>query len=111
MEGLIPMVYKAIKRNRVRRKYRCLSSGDAQSYNIADFYINDQSHVYTLPSTQKIGGGLHIERNGHRRHSSVGDYGVGFSPPEGKRMESAPAPKGLVRFRSHRLFSCVTGGI
>ncbi|KAG6664904.1 hypothetical protein CIPAW_02G125200 [Carya illinoinensis] len=82
MEGLIPMVYKAIKRNRVRRKYRCLSSGDAQSYNIADFYINDQSHVYTLPSTQKIGGGLHIERNGHRRHSSVGDYGVGFSPPE-----------------------------
>lgn len=110
MEGLIPMVYKVIRRNKVRREYRSLSSGSAQGYNIADFYTVDQSHVYTMPSTQKIDGGFHTEGNGHRRSNSVGNYGVGFTLPEDKRMEAAPpAPNQLVRFRSHRMFSCVNG--
>jgi hypothetical protein len=108
MEGLIPMVFKALKKSRVRRQYSHLSSGVAQSYNIADFYTSEQSPVYMMPSTEKIGG-LHIESNGthHRRHKSVGAYAVGFSSAEDKRME--PSPKQLVRFRSHRLFSCVSG--
>ncbi|KAB1218188.1 hypothetical protein CJ030_MR3G026068 [Morella rubra] len=110
MEGLIPMVYKVFKRNRVRRQYRSLSSGAAQSYNIADFYTDDQSHVYTVASTQKIGS-FHMERNGHCRHKSVGDYDVGFASREETRMEAAPpASQQIVRFRSRRLFSCVTGG-
>ncbi|KAG6668870.1 hypothetical protein CIPAW_01G202100 [Carya illinoinensis] len=114
MEGLIPMVFKVIKRNRVRREYRSLSSGSAQGYNIADFCTSDQiSHVYTMPSTQKIDDGFNTERNGHRRYNSVGNYGVEFTLPEDKRMEAAAPPAGpnqLVRFRSHRMFSCVSGG-
>ncbi|KAL4631790.1 hypothetical protein ACB092_04G003600 [Castanea dentata] len=112
MEGLIPMVFKAFKKNRVRSQYRCLSSGGSQSYNIADFYTNSQSHAYMLPATEKVGG-FHTERNGHhRRHKSVGDYAVEFSSSGDnmRRMEVAPpAPQKLVRFRSHRMFSCVTG--
>ncbi|CAN6563857.1 hypothetical protein ACFX13_026454 [Malus domestica] len=58
MEGLIPMVYKAMKRNRTRRQYSCLSSssslaaatppvsGQTSNYNIADFYIDHNSYVY-----------------------------------------------------------------
>lgn len=109
------MVYKAIKKSRFRQQYSHLSSGAAQSYNIADFYTADQSHVYLMSTTptQKIGG-LHIEStNCHRRHKSAGPFAVGFSsPPEDRRMEAARTldpPKQLVRFRSHRLFSCVTG--
>lgn len=66
-----------------------------------------------LPSTEKVGG-FHTERNGHhRRHKSVGDYAVEFSSSGDnmRRMEVAPppAPQKLVRFGSHRMFSCVTG--
>ncbi|CAL9028303.1 unnamed protein product [Prunus brigantina] len=57
MEGLIPMVYKAMKRNRTRRQYSSLSSSLSSSasasaaqtnYNIADFYIdpNQTNYVY-----------------------------------------------------------------
>jgi hypothetical protein len=115
MEGLIPMVYKAIKKASFRRQYSHLSSEAAQTYNIADFYATDQSHVYMLSSstTEKIGG-LHIESKGtHRRHKSAGPFAVGFSPAEDTRMEYARPPpipnKQLVRFRSHRFFSCVSG--
>ncbi|GFY81261.1 hypothetical protein Acr_01g0010700 [Actinidia rufa] len=101
MEGLLPMVYKTLKKNKTRRKYECLSSGAAQAYNISDFYAQG----YMNPEPQKngtINGGFHVEStNGHhhRRHKS-------FSVPEDDVMVK---PKQLVRFRSHRLFSCVTG--
>ncbi|BFG40397.1 hypothetical protein CerSpe_266710 [Prunus speciosa] len=56
MEGLIPMVYKAMKRNRTRRQYSSLSSSLSSSaaqtnYNIADFYIdpNQTNYVYVPP--------------------------------------------------------------
>ncbi|XP_068332818.1 uncharacterized protein [Pyrus communis] len=63
MEGLIPMVYKAMKGNRTRHQYICLSSSSASlaataaaappppasdqtnHYNIADFYIDHNSYV------------------------------------------------------------------
>ncbi|GMY33028.1 hypothetical protein FCV25MIE_28270 [Fagus crenata] len=111
MEGLIPMVYKAIKKTKIRRQYSYLSSETAQSYNIADFYTNNQSQVYMLPNSTERVGGFHTEGSSHRRHKSVGDYAVGFtSTGENKRMEFAPpAPKQLVRFRSLRMLSCVTG--
>lgn len=111
MEGLIPMVYKAIKKTRFRRQYSHLSSEAAQTYNIADFYT-DQSHMYMMSSSTEKIGGLHVESNGHRRHKSAGAFAVGFSPAEDTRTEFArppPNPKQLVRFRSHRLFSCVSG--
>ncbi|KAL5782062.1 hypothetical protein ACOSP7_007091 [Xanthoceras sorbifolium] len=98
MEGLIPMVFKAIKKNRTRRQYECLSSDASRSYNIADFYVNGQNHVYmNTHSAEKV-----EERySHHQRHKSVGDLYVGGSPPL--------VQKKLVRFRSQRMFSCITG--
>ncbi|KAK9287591.1 hypothetical protein L1049_016026 [Liquidambar formosana] len=107
MEGLIPLVYRKVRRKKTRRQYECLSSGTAQSFNVEDFYINDESPVYMRPSTEKIGG-LHAERNGgHRRHKSVGNYSG--SAEDMVKGASPPRPKQMVRFRSHRMLSCITG--
>ncbi|KAF3451096.1 hypothetical protein FNV43_RR07185 [Rhamnella rubrinervis] len=103
MEGLIPMVFKAIKKNRTRRQYRCLSSSSSAAaaqigYNISDFYVDSSSatstssvnhhhhHVFMSTSsttaTETIGG---FAGSGHRRYKSVGggggheDFGFGFS--------------------------------
>ncbi|KAK3204525.1 hypothetical protein Dsin_018571 [Dipteronia sinensis] len=104
MEGLIPMVFKAIKKNKTRRQYECLSSGAPQSYNIADFYVN----TTTIHSADKA-----EERYAthHRRHKSVGDFYVGYSSSAngGGVGSPPPVPQKLVRFRSQRMFSCITG--
>ncbi|EXB57297.1 hypothetical protein L484_011384 [Morus notabilis] len=127
MEGLLPMVFKAIKRNRSRRKYRCLSSGAAESYmSISeDYYVEPGPHTMSMmmrttsacsmPQIQKM--------KAHRRHKSVGDYAFGMSTPEtihntirddgyddvGVRVGNKKAQ--LVRFSSRRfrMFSCVGG--
>ena len=117
MEGLIPLVYKTLKKNKIRRQYECLSSGAAQSYNIADFSVNGQSHshVYVKPNStggKNIGALNNIaERNGHRRHMSMGDFSMVYSSADSMKTGASPTaakPK-LMRFRSHRMFSCVTG--
>ncbi|XP_059633208.1 uncharacterized protein LOC132275985 [Cornus florida] len=102
MEGLIPIIFRTIKRTKTRRSYECLSSGTAQSYNIADFYdTGTHGHMYVAPPPEKMAS-FHAEGNGgtHRRHKSLGD---GLSP------EHMVKSKQMVRFRSHRMFSCVTG--
>ncbi|GKU92303.1 hypothetical protein SLEP1_g6050 [Rubroshorea leprosula] len=106
MEGLIPMVFKAIKKNRTRRQYQCLSTVAAQTYNIADFYMDGHSPVYLASSAEKAGS-IHPEGSSHhRRYKSVSNFSsmdcsrAGASPEMGKK---------LVRFRSHKIFSCVTG--
>ncbi|XP_057781248.1 uncharacterized protein LOC130999663 [Salvia miltiorrhiza] len=119
MEGLIPLVYKSLKKSQTRRKYECLSSGEAaQPYNIADFYVKDDGRDrdeymgrrgYATPGPDDTRSG----RRGahHRRCSSVvidGRPGAGgFLALEGGG--GAPPPKKqIVRFRSHRMLSCIT---
>ncbi|KAJ0092608.1 hypothetical protein Patl1_27053 [Pistacia atlantica] len=106
MEGLIPMVFKALKKNRVRSQYECLSSKTpAQSYNIADFY-NSVYHNEHSSNYEKVEESSH-----HRRHKSVGDFysnGGGIHGGDGNGGSPRVA-KQLVRFGSHRMFSCVTG--
>ncbi|KAL5735185.1 hypothetical protein ACOSP7_033046 [Xanthoceras sorbifolium] len=119
MEGLIPMVFKAIKKIKTRRQYECLSSGASQSYNIADFYVNAQNPIYmNMHSAEKV-----EQRYNHlRRHKSVGGSYVGYSSPAGNDHREngsrggggaspppPPVPKKFVRFRSQRMFSCITG--
>ncbi|EYU36640.1 hypothetical protein ABFS82_14G286500 [Erythranthe guttata] len=103
MEGLIPIVYKSLKKNKIRRKYECLSYGAAatQTYNIEDFYTNDD---IIMPET----GGAPASRGPHhRRYNSVHvDYLKGYS----SEHDHAYKAKQLVRFRSHRMLSsCLTG--
>ncbi|ESQ39029.1 hypothetical protein EUTSA_v10001750mg [Eutrema salsugineum] len=92
MDGLIPMAFKAVKKNLTRRRYECLSSSAStrESYE-----INVDGH--------------------HRRRWSIGDFSS-ISSRETKRAGVAPE-KGysppregqLVRYKSHRLFSCISG--
>ncbi|KAL2242355.1 uncharacterized protein LOC105159015 [Sesamum indicum] len=104
MEGLIPMVYKSIKKTTTRRRYECLSAGATQTQ---DFCTNDDDddqysfskNKYFMTEGGRVpgSGGAH-----HRRWYSVDVRS--FGPEDG-----ACKPKQLVRFRSQRLFSCVSG--
>ncbi|KAJ7945197.1 RNA-binding protein [Quillaja saponaria] len=107
MEGIIPMVYKAIKKDNIRRKYRCLSTGVAQSYNIDDFY-----HEYHLTPSSQMVNDFHEERNGdHRPFKSVEDYGFRSSTPQKNQggVSGSPNSKQILRFGSRKMFSCVSG--
>ncbi|EEF29037.1 uncharacterized protein LOC8261699 [Ricinus communis] len=111
MEGLLPLVYKAIKRNRTRRQYECLSSGAAFAYNPADFYISDAETTYTKPSSiimEKNNAGTGRSKLHRRSYSSVEDLSVTGSSRR-RTAGASPPRKQLVRFRSQRMFSCVTG--
>ncbi|CAK9149572.1 unnamed protein product [Ilex paraguariensis] len=104
MEGLLPMVLKTIKKNRVRRQYKCLCSDASQSYNVSDLFADQYSPGPAMPQPEKVAG-FRTESNGHRRHKSVqiGNYFDGLS------QEDTIKSNQLVRLRSRRMFSCVTG--
>ncbi|XAR64533.1 hypothetical protein NMG60_11008259 [Bertholletia excelsa] len=110
MEGLIPLVCRRIKKNRVRRQYKCLSSLSAQSYDIADFYPDGflPEKSVSIHTSATEGAGAESCGGGHRRHSSsLPDYysNCGKINTEIGRANS----KRLMRFGSHRLLGCVTG--
>ncbi|KMT07019.1 hypothetical protein BVRB_6g153500 [Beta vulgaris subsp. vulgaris] len=116
MEGLIPMLFKAIKKNKIRRKYKCLSMGVAQTYHIADFYDHDQDdmlYAHHIETRDKFNDDE--RRDGHRRRSSsAGEYGINYYHGEvndhvGK--VSSPPKQIIKRYRSHRMFSCFTGAV
>ncbi|XP_010413624.1 PREDICTED: uncharacterized protein LOC104699926 [Camelina sativa] len=126
MDGLIPMAFKAMKKNMTRRRYECLSSSTGttkDSYDDYDhfpFAAKPDHSVVSRPSSSFD----HIEMNNvgvqqsrHRRGWSVGDFSS-MSCREGRRSGAdgggdigcSPSRRGqLVRNRSHRLFSCVSG--
>lgn len=126
MDGLIPLVYKAIKRNKTRRHYKVLLPSDTtQNFNIADFYVDGYVPQY---SNDQMVDHRHSH---HRRYKSTGDVftDYAYSYPSSSSMKSIPETSGgghggggsgsvsplqkpkpeLLRFRSHRMFSCVTG--
>ncbi|XP_031094262.1 uncharacterized protein LOC115998751 [Ipomoea triloba] len=122
MEGLIPLVFRTIKRTRTRRQYQCLSSGgaaDGGAFNIQDFYPNGyyggggnmiSQNDYGYNGDRRKGGeNVGADGRRHRRHMSLQvEYSGGFSPERGAAAASKSS-KQLVRFKSHRMFSCVTG--
>ncbi|XP_022929072.1 uncharacterized protein LOC111435769 [Cucurbita moschata] len=111
MEGLIPMFYRAMKKTRIRSQYSVLSpeaaAAPSPSFNIADFYVDPPStHVFPTSKSEDPGA-----TRAHRRYNSFG----GSTPEEWRRTTSAAAaaksshgPQ-LVRFRSQRILSCLTG--
>ncbi|KAK9664947.1 hypothetical protein RND81_14G079200 [Saponaria officinalis] len=109
MEGLIPMVYKAIKRNNIRRQYRCLSTGVSQSYDKLLYdHVDETRHV----DNHDVEEG---KKKGHRRFGSMGDYemksgyNLNYDGYEGNNNSNPP--RQLKRYTSHRMFSCITGEI
>ncbi|XP_028791292.1 uncharacterized protein LOC114747165 [Neltuma alba] len=119
MEGLLPLVFRAIKKSRTRRQYHCLSTGASLSYiNMAEIcpQTESQSQVYETAPTQKVAHHHHLyagnnhDHRHHRRHKSVGDFDYGSpSAHEDRTDRGSSPPKQLVRFGSHRMFSCVNG--
>ncbi|KAF7131585.1 hypothetical protein RHSIM_Rhsim09G0003300 [Rhododendron simsii] len=109
---LIPLVCKTFKKNQTRRKYKCLSSsGATHAYNIADFYPQGFNYQYSTPQMEiKTRTTGVSSQHHHLRHStSLREHSSGFSAAGDQDMVIMK-PKQLVRFRSHRFFSCVTGG-
>uniref|UniRef100_A0A3Q7JU36 Uncharacterized protein n=1 Tax=Solanum lycopersicum TaxID=4081 RepID=A0A3Q7JU36_SOLLC len=86
MEGLIPLVCKTFKRNKTLRKYESLSSETNVINNIEDFYP-EYANRENYPE--------------YRRTQSV--------RASEKSVYYTQKDKQLVRFTSHRMFSCVTG--
>ena len=95
MEGLLPLVYRAIKKRKTRKQYQCLSSGAALSHNlnVSDYYYTQQPST----STQKV---LHAESVGYARYDSN---------REQRTCADSPYSKQLVRFRSLKMFPCLAG--
>ncbi|KAK9664938.1 hypothetical protein RND81_14G078600 [Saponaria officinalis] len=110
MEGLIPMVYKAIKRNNIRRQYTCLSTGMSQSYDKLwyDHVIDETRHV-----DNNDRGGFKEGQKGHRRFGSMGDYEMksGYNFNYDGYEGNNSTPRQLKRYTSHRMFSCITGEV
>ncbi|KAE9450494.1 hypothetical protein C3L33_17602, partial [Rhododendron williamsianum] len=108
----IEMPKWTFKKNQTRRKYKCLSSSAAtQAYNIADFYPQGFNYQHSTPQMEiKTRTTAVSSQHHHLRHStSLREYSSGFSAAGDQDMVIMK-PKQLVRFRSHRFFSCVTGG-
>lgn len=137
MEGLIPMVYKAIKRNRSRQQHRRSLSSSQTPY----FYVDDDvaaaaaaaaaavhggsatqsNFLYITPPAVNIVNAITTDHDHHRRHKSVsvvGDFRIseeeqGTSFYNNKQVDHHRRPEQLVRFRSHRssFFSscCISG--
>ncbi|KAF8110763.1 hypothetical protein N665_0079s0077 [Sinapis alba] len=127
MDGLIPMAFKAMMRKRIRRRYECLSSSGGttkESYVLEeDFFPFDDKSNHSVVSRPSSSSFDHVEMNNvaaaqdrHRRGWSIGDVSS-MSYHEGRRsrgdggdIDVSPSRRGqLVRNRSHRLFSCVSG--
>ncbi|KAL9233141.1 hypothetical protein vseg_008173 [Gypsophila vaccaria] len=127
MEGLIPMLYKAIKKHNVRRKYRCLSTGHTQTQSY-EFYVGDDQKLYEDDHSTEVRGGYDRDRKKYkRRFGSTRDFKMNRNEDDhdynkdyfnyeydeykgdiGKYSNSTP--KDLIkRSKSHRMFSCIIG--
>ncbi|ERN20186.1 hypothetical protein AMTRI_Chr06g178870 [Amborella trichopoda] len=108
MEGLIPFVFKAIKNNRSRRKYHCLSERSTGKFSHIEIPANGNG--FMTPQPEKYPG-IYVDKGQLRRQKSafpaLGFSGTNFSPENSRKAVgflTGPASK------SHRLFLCVTGG-
>ncbi|KAK4264602.1 hypothetical protein QN277_025755 [Acacia crassicarpa] len=121
MEGLLPLIYRAVMKSRTRREYQRLRSVSSPLINRAETYprSRSQSNLYqfeTPDSTQTVtelyadgGNNDHRRRRRHhQRHNSVGDFISGRYSSSQRHTNSASS-KPPVRFSSHRrMFSCIT---
>ncbi|WOL16815.1 hypothetical protein Cni_G25603 [Canna indica] len=102
MEGLIPYIYRAIKRRRARKYYRSLSTGASQWFGMPN------THKFLRPPQIKLGSfgeEQHVHR--HRRHRSLEDFSGDPLSPE--RSPGSRSAKEMRLGSSTRMFACITG--
>ncbi|CAL9040068.1 unnamed protein product, partial [Musa banksii] len=97
MEGLIPYIYRAIKRRKARKYYRSLSTGSSQ------WFGDNNTQRFLRPPPIKLGS-FDQEQNRHRRHRSLEDF-------SSKRVGGG---RGRLAKQTRfgwfsRMFSCITG--
>ncbi|GAB2265484.1 hypothetical protein Dimus_000536 [Dionaea muscipula] len=125
MDGLMALVFRAIKSKKTRRQYECLSTGapSAQLLHEDDIFEpgkdrrphhnqRDLDVFYTPPLPEK--SRFYEERepvDRHRRFKSIdGEYGSNSAGADCRFSPQVSRDKQLVRFRSHRMLpSCLTG--
>ena len=100
MEGLIPYIYRAIKRRKAPRYYRSMSTGASQWFGIPN------TNKFLRPKPIKLGS-FHEDQNGHRRQYSSEDFSEPpFSPDKAGRHGRLVKE---TRFGSSRFLACITG--
>ncbi|CAH8347132.1 unnamed protein product [Eruca vesicaria subsp. sativa] len=101
MDGLIPMALRAMKKNLTRRRYECLSSTSSTTHRDSYIFVSDiETNVEGHHRRRWSMGEFSSLSNRETKGSSGGAREKSFSPPrEGQ----------LVRYKSHRLFSCISG--
>ncbi|XP_020089142.1 uncharacterized protein LOC109710794 [Ananas comosus] len=109
MEGLIPFLYRAIKRRRTRMYYKCLSYGAANRFDTTADYYHGQSHSFLRSPPSKLAGCCD-DRQVHHRHRSLDDFSDGLFSSEKAVGRPPRFPKEL-RSRSLRMFACISGSI
>lgn len=123
MEGLIPLVYRAIKRSNTRRRYRSLSEPEGWAPErfpiMQETEMNGHHYVSKTPDMAMAGCNVVNDGSGgfgYRRNNSVPDFPLVsfFSPqPEGRRLAGVGTPhlsREAMGFKSHgRMLSCITG--
>ncbi|EEE63746.1 hypothetical protein OsJ_18565 [Oryza sativa Japonica Group] len=107
MEGLIPLLYKAIKDRRGGRP----DGGAAAGVDLYDpeqrrLWLEQEVRSPLHPSAAAAGGQHQQQQQPHRRNLSLEELAgeVGLSP--GRRLPRVPLPKA----RSVRVFSCIGAG-
>ncbi|KAK7369582.1 hypothetical protein VNO80_11623 [Phaseolus coccineus] len=105
MEGLLPLVFRAIKKRKTRKQYQCLSSGAALTHdmNVPDYYYMQEPST----STQKVVHD-HAESVGYVRYDSCREFSNEFASQE-RACADSPDSMQLVRFRSLKMFPRLAG--
>ncbi|XP_072999836.1 uncharacterized protein [Typha latifolia] len=107
MEGLIPFIYRAIKRRRSRTYYKCLSYGAAQRFNTTyNFHDQNQKFLPSDPLPPPRFGSFREDRKAHRRRHTMQDFSDEVFSPEDDYQRRGRLPKD-VRSRSMRILSCI----
>lgn len=106
MEGLIPKIYRSLKRSKTLRHHK--NSQQSTIQNIEDFYPDGYNFRYDLPLLQqqqfpKITDGLDTKNKSMQRRQK--SYRRARYWPEESRKKSKSARFGSQR----RMFSCITG--
>jgi hypothetical protein len=88
MEGLLPMIFRVIRKTKSRRKYRCLSSGGALRNN--DFYHESNQGQYSYHGEPASHSRVddYGEKIDYRRYNSVTEFSNGFSSSPKKKSHS-----------------------
>lgn len=88
MEGLLPMIFRVIRKTKSRRKYKCLSSGCALRNN--DFYHEIDQGYYTYHGEPASHSRVddYGEKIDYRRYNSVTEFSNVFSSSPKKKSHS-----------------------